>query len=488
MSNAMQPAVHDLLIRGGTVVGPDGERRLDVGIDGERIAALHAPGTDVQAERVIDATGCLVIPGGVDPHVHYAMDFQGLLVTEGPDHSHAAVHGGTTTILDFAVQEPPVRPLDAIQAKRDEHEGRLAVDWGLHVIFTKDFSFEDVEQVGDVIAGGVPTVKTMTTYGWMSDDGQRFGLMSEVARHGGMSVVHAEDDAIANWLTAQYIREGKTHGAHISEVRGSLVEEAAIRRCLLLAERAGSPLYVLHMAAGSGIDALAEARSRGVPAYGETLSAFLSFTQQDLWDETPIEIDGVSHPRGPLYNNYPTPKQPEDRDACWAAIADDRLQVVATDHCLVALKDRFNVMGTTIDNMQAGQAAVELRVQLLHTLGVATGKIDRSRWVKLISTNPAKLMGLWPAKGEIAPGADADVVIFDPDARWTVRHEDLHMSEPYSCWDGLAMTGKVRDTLLRGQVLVENGNYVGSRTSGRFIERKLLDEVAGSAPDLSLTR
>lgn len=488
MTETREAPTHDLVIRGGLVVGPDGERDVDICIDGGRISALNERGSAFSAERVIDAAGCLVIPGGVDPHVHYGMDFQGLLVTEGPEHSHAAIHGGTTSIIDFAVQEPPVTPLEAIAAKRAEHDGRMAVDWGLHVILTKDFSFDDVDQIGDVIASGIPTVKTMMTYGWMSDDGQRFGAMSEVARHGGMSVVHAEDDAIAKWLTAKYVREGKRDGAYISEVRGSLVEEAAIRRALFLAERAGSPLYVLHMAAEAGIDALAEARSRGLPAYGETLSAFLSFTQEDLWSDSPIEVDGVTYPRGALYNNYPTPKQPSDRDACWRAIADDRLQVVSTDHCLISVQDRFQKMGSTVDNMQAGQAAIELRVPLLYTLGVAAGRIDRTRWVRLISTNPAKLMGLWPSKGELTVGADADVVIFDPEATWTVHWEALHMSATYSCWDGFEMTGRVRDTLLRGQLLMDHGNYVGPRTAGRFVERKLLDEAIQPAPGTALTR
>lgn len=466
--------MHDVIITGGTVVSAAGEERLDVAIDGERIAALAAPGTLGAARRSIDATGCLVIPGGVDPHVHYEMDFQGLLVTEGPEHTHAAIHGGTTTVIDFAFQEPPAGLAEAVAARRAQLEGRMACDWGLHAILTKDFSFEAVEEIGDVIRAGVPTIKTMMTYGWMSDDGQRYGAMREVAEHGGMSLVHAEDDAIANWLTAQYVREGRTHGAHICEVRGPLVEEAAVRRALLLAERAGSPLYVLHMAAGSAVQALAESRARGVPAYGETLLAYLSFTQDDLWDETPIEVGGRTYARGPLYNNYPTPKFAEDRETCWAAIADDRLQVVATDHCLVSLRDRYETMGTTVDSMQAGQAAVELRVPLLYSMGVATGRLSAGRWVQLIATNPARMMGLWPAKGELAPGADADVVVFDPRATWTVRWEDLHMSEPYSCWDGWEVTGRVRDVLLRGKVLLDGGRYVGSRTDGRFRPRTLL--------------
>jgi dihydropyrimidinase len=474
-----EPAMHDLLIRNGTVVTPAGREALDVAVEGETIAALGAPGSlGAEARRVIDATGMLVIPGGIDPHVHYAMDFEHVVVTEGPSFTFAAAMGGNTSVIDFTFVEPPHGLNDAIADRKAEFAGRMAVDYSLHAILCKDFSFDVVEEIGQAIRDGIPTIKTMMTYGYMSDDGQRLGVMGEVAAHGGMSVVHAEDDAIANWLTAKYVREGKTHGAYICEVRGPLVEEAAVRRAMLLAERAGSPLYILHIAAGSAVEALAERRAEGLPFYGETLSAYLSFTQDDLWDESPIEVNGKTYnARGLLYNNYPTPKFGPDRETCWQSLVDGRLQVVATDHALVSLKDRFEVMGTTVDRMQAGQAAVETRIPVLYSEGVAKGRFSVERWVELISTNPAKLMGMWPQKGRLEAGADADIVVFDPDKQWTVDHRELHMSGGYSCWDGWELTGKVRDTILRGTVLVENENYVGSRTNGRFVPRTLLPEV-----------
>jgi dihydropyrimidinase len=479
--------MYDLLILNGTVVSPTGAESLDIAVEGETIAAIGAQGSlGTEAKKVIDADGCLVIPGGIDPHVHYAMDFEHIILTEGPPYSFAAALGGNTSVIDFAFQEPPQGLMDALSDRKQQFAGEMAIDYGLHAILTKEFSFDVVEEIGQAISEGVPTIKTMMTYGYMTDDGQRWGMMNEVAKHGGMSVVHAEDDAIARWLTAQYIREGKTHGAYISEVRGPIVEEAAIRRAMFLAERAGSPLYVLHMAAGSGVEALAEGRARGLPFYGETLSAYLSFTQDDIWDESPIEVNGtVYNARGCLYNNYPVPKFAADRETCWNAIADGRLQVVATDHALVSLKDRFQTMSTTIDNMQAGQAAVELRVPLLYDQGVNSGKLSVNRWVELISTNPAKIMGMWPKKGQLALGSDADIVVFDPNKSWTVRWQDLHMSEKYSCWDGWELTGKVRDTVLRGSILVENEEYVGSKTGGRFVPRTLLPEVLSADFDFT---
>jgi dihydropyrimidinase len=470
--------MYDLVIRGGTVVSPVSSELLDVAVKGEQIAAVEQPGAfDDEAARVVDASGCLVIPGGIDPHCHYNMGF-GDVTAESQAYSPAAAYGGDTTIIDFVLQEAPASLHEAVQAKKEEAKGAMAVDYGLHAILAGEISFEVMEEIGDVIRSGIPTIKTMMTYGWMSDDGHRWGVMNEVAEHGGLSVVHAEDDAIANWLTKKYLREGKTHGAYIAETRGPLVEEAAIRRAMLLAERSGSPLYVLHMAAGSGVEALAEGRAKGLPFYGETLTPYLSFTADKLWDD---------ENRGLLWNNYPTIKFQEDQDLLWQGIADNRLQVVSSDHFLIKAVDRFEKMGTTIDSLQAGQAGVELRLPVLFHLGVQGGRISVNRFVELISTNPAKIMGLYPRKGQLAVGSDADITIFDPNRTWTVNHEDLHMSGDYSCWQGWELQGKVRTTILRGQVLVEDEAWVGPKDAGQFVPRTLLPEIVNSPPDFSTT-
>lgn len=480
--------MYDLLIVGGDVVSPSSTQKLDVAVDGEKIVAIQPAGTlERSAAKIVDASGCLVIPGGVDPHMHYKMVFDPI-VTEGPEYSAGSAWGGTTTVVDFVFHEPPSTVVDSISAKRADFDGQIAVDYGLHVILTKNFGFEDIEQLGDVIRNGIPTIKTMMTYGYQSDDGQRFGAMEEVAKQGGMSVVHAEDDAIANWLTAKYIREGKVHGAYISETRGSIVEEAAVRRALFLAESTGSPLYVLHMASGKAIEVVAEAQARGVPVYAETLTTYLSFSQDDLWDESPVVEDGKTYlGRGMLYNNYPTIKTKMDRDMLWTALADGRVSTVGTDHSASLIKDRFELMGATLDTfVQAGQSSTELRVPLLYHQGVAGGQITVNRWVEAACTNPAKLMGLWPRKGELMVGSDADIVVFDPAKTWTVHWEDLHMRAQYSLWDGLEMNGRVRDTVLRGTMLVENDEWVGSKTSGKFLERKLMPDLIRPNPNYSL--
>jgi dihydropyrimidinase len=458
--------VHDLLIRGGTVVTPTASEERDVAVTGERVVAVEPPGMldPGGAKRVIDADGCVVMPGGVDPHVHYSLSF-GPVTAEPQDHSHAAALGGTTTVIDFALQEPPATLHDAIDAKKAEAEGRMAVDYSFHAICAgPEIAFETLEEVGDVIREGIPTLKTFTTYGWMVDDGHRYGLMCEVAEHGGMSVVHAEDDAIANWLTAKYLREGKIHGAYIAETRGPLVEEAAVRRCMLLAERSGSPLYVLHMAAGSAVEALAEGRVRGLPFYGETLTPYLSFTAERLWDD---------RDRGLLWNNYPVLKQREDQRILWEALLDDRLCAVGSDHFALTVADKYERMGTTVDNLMAGWPNVELRLPVTYHLGVAEGRMSANRFVEVISANPAKLMGLYPRKGTLEPGSDADVVVLDPARTWTVRHADLAMSSDYTPWEGWELRGKITTTVLRGSVVVDDGSFVGKGDTGRFLPRTL---------------
>ncbi|MEZ5098423.1 MAG: amidohydrolase family protein [Thermoleophilia bacterium] len=461
----------DLLIRGGTVVTPGGTGTLDVAIEGERIAAVAAPGVLTEARRVIDATGKLVVPGGVDPHCHWNLGWRETR-SEGQEHSWAAAWGGTTTIVDFAFREGDTSLHDAVLAKRAEADGAMAVDYGLHALLAGNTSFEVMEEIGDVIRGGIPTIKTLTTYGWMSDDGHRFGVMSEVAANGGMSIVHAEDDALANWLTAKYVREGRTHGGWICETRGPLVEELGIRRCLLLAERTGSPIYVFHMAAASGVHALAETQARGFPAFGETLIVYLSYTSEKLFDD---------ENRGLLVSNFPTIKSQEDQDELWRAVADGRLQCVSSDHYGLSAETRYRYMGTRVETPQGGQNAVEMRLPVLYSRGVAEGRLSLERFVELSSTGPARLMGLYPRKGAIQPGSDADLVILDPERRWTVRAAEHHMGGDYNAWEGWELRGKVVTTLLRGTPLVEDERWVGSRTGGRYQPRTLDPAIVGRA-------
>lgn len=462
--------MYDLIIENGTVVTPGGVRPASVAVQGEQIARVGDLGPERQdAKRLIDATGRLVIPGGVDPHCHWNLPFSGAC-SEPADYSNQLAFGGTTTAVDFVFHflktNPHMSLHEAIAEKRQESDGLMAVDYGLHVGICGDAPFEVIDEIGDVIRAGMPTIKTLTTYeGFMLDEGHRWGVISEVGKHGGMSVVHAEDDSIANWLTAKYVREGKTHGAYISQTRNAVVEEAAVRRTMFLCEAAGSPLYVLHMYAASAVRTLAEARAKGLPFYGETLSLYLSFNETKLWEEN-----------GLRYNNYPTLKTPEDQAALWESLADGSLQGVGSDNCSMTLAQR-DAMGSTIEALQAGAPTGELRLPVVFHQGVSEGRLSLERFVDVISTGPARILGLYPRKGQIAEGSDADIVIIDPNERWTVRVEDLHGASDYSPWEGWELQGRVRTTILRGQILVDELNYVGERAAGKFVERQLLREV-----------
>ena len=465
---------YDLLVRGGTVVTPAAAEPLDVGVTGERIAAIDRHGA-LGNEAADDRRDRLHRhPGRVDPHVHYSLGF-GPVHAEPQEYSPAPTFGGTTTLIDFAFWQEPKTLHEAVEEKKAEASGRMAVDYSFHALLAGNPPFEVLEEIGDVIRGGIPTIKTLTTYGWMSDDGHRYGVMSEVAEHGGLSIVHAEDDDIANWLTKKHLREEarRLHRRHARAAR-----RGGRGAALLAARRAdGIALYVFHIAAGSAAIALGEGRARGLPFFGETIIAYLSFTADKLWDD-----EG----RGLLWNNYPVIKHQGDQDVLWEAVADDRIQVVSSDHFATSAADRFEKMGTTVDSLQAGQASVEMRVPVLFHRGVHERRISLNRFVELVSTNPAKIMGLYPRKGALAVGSDADIVVIDPAKSWTVSAESHHMSPDYNCWEGWRL-GRVTTTILRGSVLVADGNWVGSRTGGRFIERTLLPELTGRPPDLSLT-
>lgn len=475
----------DLLVHGGTVATPTSVEPLDIAVRDGRIAALgpHGAFAGEGPGRTVDATGCVVVPGGIDPHVHYEMGF-GAVRSEDRAYSVAPAWGGTTTVIDQVFHEGPGSLVATVEERKASAAGRMAVDYSFHALLSANPTFEVIDEIGEVIRGGIPTIKTLTTYGWMSDDGHIWGVLTEVARHGGLAIVHAEDDAIANWLTAKALREGRTHGAHIVETRGPLVEEAAVRRIAFLAEKAGAALYVFHVGAGGAAQAIGEWRARGFPVYGESLIAYLSFTADKLWDD--------EH-RGLLWNNYPVIKHQADQDRLWQALVRDELQVVSSDHFCTTVEARYEHMGSRVDNLQAGQAAVEMRLPVLWSRGVAQGRIGIRRFVELSSANAAKIHGLYPRKGALQPGSDADITVIDPRATWQVRWQEHHMVADYNCWEGEELQGRVRATTLRGTPLVLDGAWVGPSTSGEFLPRAIDPRIAGGGPggpgpDLRWTR
>jgi dihydropyrimidinase len=461
----------DLVIRGGTVVTPSGAGQWDLGIEGEKIAALAAPGSlPADPARVIDASGQLVIPGGIDPHVHTAWPIPGLdggvLSSAGPGQvSRAAIYGGTTTLADFAVWEPGLTLAAAIAKKEDVwREGYT--DHALHVMLQGAVPADVIAQMPETISGGYPSFKIFTTdvrpvgKGRMVRLGHLWAVMQAAARHGGILAIHAEDDDLVMYMYERAEVEGLTDIKHMPMVHSVMSEDIAFRRVMRLARYVeGAAIYMVHVSAAPGVDAIAEARADGLPVYGETLHHYASFT-----------ADAYMRPDGVVYHTYPSLKHEEDRQRIWRGLVDGSLATVATDE--LCTPRAIKVRSRHVADATGGHVGVETRVPIIYTEGVSKRGMSLERFVEVTSTNAAKLLGLYPRKGALAVGSDADIVLFDPRVRRALRSGDLHGSD-YSAWDGWEVHGWPSLVMLRGRVVVEGGQLKGQAGDGQAIPRKL---------------
>jgi dihydropyrimidinase len=459
--------VLDLLITSGSVVSPSDTQVLDVGVKDGKVVLLATPGqAPREAARTIDATGRYVVPGGIDPHVHFDLGLSpAMRAQRASAGSRAAAHGGTTTFIDFALQQDDKSLVKSIETKQIELAAeRPEVDYALHAMLTGKIPMEVLEEIPEAISGGVSSFKVFTTFSGESasgtlytDDGRIWGAMEQTSRHGGLLMAHCEDDCIIDLNVRRLYRAGRQQGENIALARPNLAEEAAIRRLLLLAERSGCPLYVVHVSTREGVRAIGEARAAGSPAYGEVLHNYLAFTSEKY-----RLADGL------LYHNYPPLKSDEDRRALWAGVeGPGALETVASDDFTIPRAAKLS--GTVVDNVSGGHNGVETRMNVLFSEGVTTGRMSVNRFVEVTSTNVARLFGLYPRKGAIAPGSDADIVLIDPDARRTYRLEELHSDCDYSLWDGWECQGWITTTISRGRVVVQDGAWVGPGGGGRFV-------------------
>src|ERR1700680_720732 len=470
----------DVIIRSGDVVTPQGVARCDVAIAGETIAAITAPGTLQSATRVIDATGHIVMPGGIDPHVHLKHVWfkpDGTpLVTAGPEQvGRAALHGGTTTLIDFAYWRQGASALQAIESRDKDFAGMSPCDWAYHIMLHSEPPPEFAGQLAEAIEAGYPTLKIFTTNvlpsrtGRMIEFGDIWEAFQVVAREGGPGVIHAEDNDIVMHMYAKLIREGRVGFEHLAEVHNQLSEDLSFRRVLRLAESVpGTALYMMHVSAATCVAAVAEARGKGLPVYGETLHQYLLYSAADY-----------KRPNGQIYHTYPSLKSEDDQKALWDATRDGSIHCIATDELCCTLKDK--TVGNRIDDTTGGNSGVEPRLGVMYTEMVARRGYSLPQYVDLVSTNAAKIMGLYPRKGAIAVGSDADIAILDPTRRGKVRKEDLHETD-YTPWEGHDIFAWPVLTMLRGKVMVEDGRYLGGQGSGKYLKRKIPAEIiAGPA-------
>jgi dihydropyrimidinase len=456
----------DVLIRGGTVVSPNASEPFDIGIKDGRIVAFAAPqSVDLQARQIVDASGKFVVPGGIDAHVHFNIALSPAMQAQSATYGgRAAAFGGTTTFIDFALQQGSGSLTRAIEDKQAElKRDQPDVDYALHAMVTGETSFEVLEEIPEAISGGITSFKMFTTFSGgsasgsvFSNDGRIWGVMQQTARHGGIAMVHCEDDCIIDFCVRKLYKEGRQHARHIHEARPSLCEEAAIMRMLLLARRSGSPLYVVHLSSIEGIEAIAEAQGKRLPVYGEALHNYLAFCNEDY-----------AKPNGTIYHNYPSLKSPEDRAALWEALKSGVLDVASSDDFTIPFAKKTS--GQEVDNTSGGHNGIETRMAYLFSEGVNKGRLSINRYVDVASTSVAKLFGLYPKKGIIAIGSDADIVVIDPNLKRKISLADLHSDCDYSIWDGWEFTGFPTMTMLRGNVLVEDGKWAGPTGGGEFV-------------------
>jgi dihydropyrimidinase len=468
----------DVVISGGLAVLPSGPQQADIGIAGERIAAIGAPGSlaAIGAGRVVDASGQIMIPGGIDPHVHcrWPIVVPGTTqhqMTDGPARvSEAALHGGTTTIIDFALVGDGDTVRQAIERRQKEWAGDCQCDYAFHTMVQGKLAPEILPQLAEAVQAGHPSVKIFTTditpsrKGRMVAFGDIWEVLKVLAQAGGIAAIHAEDNDLVMHMYEKLTREDRTGFENMAEVHNTLSEDLSFNRVIRLAANIeGAALYMMHTSAATGVAAIAAARAKGAPIYGETLHQYLMYTAEDY-----------KRPNGQIYHTYPSLKFREDREALWKATDHGAIQTVATDEICCPL--RIKLQGRRIDDTTGGNAGVEPRLSLIYTETVEKRGYELSDFVGLVSANAAKIMGLYPRKGALAIGSDADIVRLDPRRRKTVRAAELHEAD-YSPWEGRDLAAWPSMTMLRGKIVVDNGAFSGDLKDGQFLPRKVPEDV-----------
>jgi dihydropyrimidinase len=477
----------DLLIRGERVVTPQGVAPREVAVKDGVIAALGAPGTIAasQAGRVIDAGGAVVMPGGIDPHVHCAWYIPPMRPGDPPGTSgspevvsRAALFGGTTTLLDFAACRPDRAGdesssqslRDALEARDEDWAGKCCCDYAYHVMLRGNVPPATIAELKEAVQAGYATTKIFTTditpsrAGRMVRFGQIWEIFKVLAREGGMAVIHAEDDDIVRHMYEKLFRENRSGFEHMAEVHNTLSEDLSFRRVIRLAENVeGMALSMMHVSAAAGVEAIAESRARGFPIYGETLHQYLLYTAEDY-----------KRPNGQIYHTYPSLKSKRDQARLWDGLRDGILHCVGTDEicCNLSVK----VRGSRIDDTTGGNAGVEPRVAVIYTETVEKRGYSLEKFVDVVSSNAARILGLYPRKGAIAVGSDADIVVLDTSKRRTVRAQELHETD-YSPWEGKEVGAWPSVTVLRGKVMVADGKFHGDLKDGRYLKRKIPDSI-----------
>ena len=462
----------DTIIKNGTVVTATDTYVADVAISNGKISALGSNLGEQNSAKIIDASGKLVLPGGIDVHTHLDMPFGG--TTSADDFetgTRAAAFGGTTTLIDFAIQYKGQPLRQAFDTWMSKAASKAVCDYAFHCIVT-DVSGGQLGEMNDLIQEGVTSFKLFMAYPgvFMLDDGSIFKALQTTSKNGGLICMHAENGSAIDVIVQQALAEGKKAPKYHALTRPTTAEAEAVGRAVALAEMAGAPIYIVHLSCNEALEKVREARDRGLPVYAETCPQYLYLSLENM------DAPGFE---GAKYVFTPPLREKWNQEKLWNGLKQDHLQVVSTDHCPFCFKEQKELGKDDFTKIPNGGPGVEHRMSLIYSGGVAGGRFSVNRFVELVSTTPAKLFGLYPRKGTIAVGSDADLVIFDPKRKHTISAKTHHMRVDYSMFEGITVTGMADVVMSRGKIVIEGDKFLGRVGGGEFLKRQTYAQVNG---------
>jgi len=459
-----------VLIKNGRIINADSDYVADVYIEKDKIKSIGLD-LNVQADTVIDAKGKYIIPGGIDVHTHLDMPFGGTTSCDNFETGTvAAAFGGTTSIVDFAIQGKGTRMRDALDTWWKKADGKAVIDYGFHMIVT-DLPEAHMEDMTDMVKEGISSFKLFMAYPnvLMVDDATIYRAMKHTAKTGALICMHAENGGVIDIIVQKALADGKKAPIYHALTRPTTAEGEAVNRTIALSQMAGVPVYIVHLSCNDALEKVAEARDKGLPTYAETCPQYLFLSIEENMGKPGFE--------DAKYVFTPPLREKWHQDKLWAGLRKNTLQVVSTDHCPFCMKEQKELGIDDFTKIPNGGPGIEHRLQLLYQGGVNEKRISLNRWVELTSTTPAKMFGMYPRKGLIAPGSDADIVIWNPEIKYTISVHNHHMCSDYSMFEGKTVKGNAEVVLSRGEVIIQGNKFLGKAGRGNFIKR---DTYAGA--------